>query len=615
MSNTTYRDARSGPVSMRCSLHAGIVASLCLMMFTGEALADRRANLGAARSNLGGGGGGGARANIGAARGNAGGGNRGNVGANRPNINTSRPNVSAPNINRPSVNRPSVNRPNPGTPNISRPNINRPNTSVPSLGGGASTNRPAVTRPEINRPAINRPGGIGNVNRPDLGNINRPNPGNIGGNRPSVIEPRPNRPDLGNIVNRPGGGTNLPDLGSRPITRPELGGGNRPDLGNIGGSLRPERPGNINRPDIGTLPTDRPSRDRVEDFLNNRRPGSDRPGINLPDINRPGINRPEINLPGINRPNPGDRPNINRPGWNERPDRPIIGGGDRNINIHNRPVWVNIERDRLIHVSNRWSDTIVTRRDDFYRWTQRRPDRVARWRTWGNSVRFRWHIGGHGVFGPIWWSTHRPVFGHWHHWHHWNRHPWVFWWNRPAFPVLTNWFRWRAPVTVWSQPIFYDFGSGGNVTFVDNRVFISDVDVGSTEEFAQSAAELATVAPPESEEELEAMEWLALGTFAVSTSENEGEPSRFVQLAVSQTGIVSGTYFNEQTGSSQAILGQVDPQTQRVAVRLGDDENVVIETGLYNLTLDEAPVLVHFGPDQSEFFLLVRMDAPEELEE
>jgi len=50
-------------------------------------------------------------------------------------------------------------------------------------------------------------------------------------------------------------------------------------------------------------------------------------------------------------------------------------------------------------------------------------------------------------------------------------------------------------------------------------------------------------------------------------------------------------------------------------MRLGEDENVVIETGLYNLTLEEAPVLVHFGPDKYEFFLLVRMDAPEEFDD
>ncbi len=557
----------------------GSVASLCLLLVVTEASADRRASLGAARSNLGGasrgniGGG-----NLGAARGNVGAGNlgtsRGNIGAG--NLGASRGSVGAGNLGNISGNRPNINA---SRPNVNTPNINLPNTSLPSLGGGS----------QINRPAINRPGNIG---------ANRPNPG---ANRPGVIENLPSRPDLGNIGNRPGGGTGVPDFGSRPITRPDLGGVTRPNLGNvnrpnIGGNQRPDRPGGgISRPDFDNLPGDRPSRDRLDDFLGIQRPNSDRPSLG---------DRPNI-----------DRPSIDRPNWNERPERPIIGGGDRNISIHNRPSWVNIERDRLLNVSNRWNTAITNRPDDLHRWVQHRPDRVARWRTWGNGVRFRWHVSGNGVFGPVWWTSHRPIFCQWHYWHHWNRHPWNHWWGRPAFPALTGWFVWRAPIVVWSQPIFYDFGPGGNVNFIDNRVFISGADVGSTEEFAQSAAELATVSPPEDDEEIEEMDWMALGTFAVSTSEKEGEPSRFVQLAVSQTGLISGTLFNQQTDVSQTVLGQVDQQTQRVAMRLGEDDNVVIETGLYNLTLEEAPVLVHFGPDKYEFFLLVRMDAPEEFDE
>jgi hypothetical protein len=273
-----------------------------------------------------------------------------------------------------------------------------------------------------------------------------------------------------------------------------------------------------------------------------------------------------------------------------------------------------MDRDRLDRVNDRWRGVINNRPGDLYRWNQRRPDRVARWRSWGNSVRFRWDIHRRPVFGPIWWSNHPPRFCGWHHWHHWNRHPWNFWWGRPSFPVLTSWFVWSAPPTVWAQPIFYDFGPGGNVVIVENRVYINDTDVGSTAEFAQSAADLATVPPPEDEAELDAAEWQPLGTFAVSISELEGEPSRFVQLAVNREGIVSGTFFNSQTEVSQAVLGRIDPETQRVAVRLGEDDDLVIETGIYNLTLDEVPVMIHYGMDQTEFSLLIRMEEPVENE-
>jgi len=34
----------------------------------------------------------------------------------------------------------------------------------------------------------------------------------------------------------------------------------------------------------------------------------------------------------------------------------------------------------------------------------------------------------------------------------------------------------------------------------------------------------------------------------------------------------------------------------------------VIETGVYNLTKDEAPALIHFGKDRTEQWLLVRLN-------
>ena len=37
-----------------------------------------------------------------------------------------------------------------------------------------------------------------------------------------------------------------------------------------------------------------------------------------------------------------------------------------------------------------------------------------------------------------------------------------------------------------------------------------------------------------------------------------------------------------------------------------------METGLYNLTLEQAPVLVHFGSERTEDWLLVRLENPDE---
>ncbi len=39
--------------------------------------------------------------------------------------------------------------------------------------------------------------------------------------------------------------------------------------------------------------------------------------------------------------------------------------------------------------------------------------------------------------------------------------------------------------------------------------------------------------------------------------------------------------------------------------------DLVMETGIYNLTQDQAEVLVHFGPEQTQTVLLVRLDETE----
>ena len=44
---------------------------------------------------------------------------------------------------------------------------------------------------------------------------------------------------------------------------------------------------------------------------------------------------------------------------------------------------------------------------------------------------------------------------------------------------------------------------------------------------------------------------------------------------------------------------------------MGESDDIVIETGLYNLTQQDAPVLVHYGTEQVEDWLFVRLENPE----
>ena len=49
-----------------------------------------------------------------------------------------------------------------------------------------------------------------------------------------------------------------------------------------------------------------------------------------------------------------------------------------------------------------------------------------------------------------------------------------------------------------------------------------------------------------------------------------------------------------------------------MAFRIGESDSVVAETGLYNLTQEEAPVLIHFGTERTENYLLVRLEYAED---
>jgi hypothetical protein len=69
---------------------------------------------------------------------------------------------------------------------------------------------------------------------------------------------------------------------------------------------------------------------------------------------------------------------------------------------------------------------------------------------------------------------------------------------------------------------------------------------------------------------------------------------------------------NSSTNKTYVVQGRVDKETQRAAFTIGDKSDVVMETGIFNLTKPQTPVLVHFGPSKTETYLLVRLDPPKD---
>ncbi|WLD15544.1 hypothetical protein [Planctellipticum variicoloris] len=199
-----------------------------------------------------------------------------------------------------------------------------------------------------------------------------------------------------------------------------------------------------------------------------------------------------------------------------------------------------------------------------------------------------------GVYGTGWYTNHPGA---------WFAAGWgaSAIWQAATWGSVGDWMGYYPPA-----PIYYDYGN--NVTYQDNSVYVNGQNVGSSEDYYNQAASLAAAgtqaqAPADGQ-------WMPLGVFAL-TKPDQSKSDVTIQLAVNPQGVLRGNYTDNATGQSQVIHGSVDKKSQQVAFTMGDDSTKVIETGLYNLTKDEAPALIHDGKDRTEQWLLVRLKQPD----
>jgi hypothetical protein len=179
---------------------------------------------------------------------------------------------------------------------------------------------------------------------------------------------------------------------------------------------------------------------------------------------------------------------------------------------------------------------------------------------------------------------------------------------------ITRPYRWAtwAAITPWVgygsvAPASYSYGD--NIYYQDDSVYYGDQVVATAEQYAQQATTLAASAPEIKPEEAE---WMPLGVFALTQDgqASGSPPSLFVQLAISKTGVISGNYSNKATGTTEALEGMADKETQRVAWCVKGKQAPIMETGLSNLTQDSVPVLIHFANGQTQQWLMVRLEEP-----
>jgi hypothetical protein len=369
---------------------------------------------------------------------------------------------------------------------------------------------------------------------------------------------------------------------NRPTTLP----GERPGIANRPG----ERPGIANRP--GQLPGERPG-------ISNRpgqRPG-ERPGGGIGD------NRPE------SRPDWGDKWNNSNNNFGNQVNN---WKNENNININN---FENNRSDRWNNINDNWSDRDWHNRfdsDEYWEWRQDvvdfRGDRCEE--IWDGCYGYHDRFFHHGYWGSgaCWWGA-AAVAGTAAAVTSAIISPW--WWWRPA--TYTSVATFYGP-TYPAQPVVYDPGT--TVIYEGDTIYINGKEAGNAVEYREKTIELASPpvetypVPEPPAEEGEAETWLPLGVWAL-TQQEQGDAVMFFQLSVDKNGIVAGAYKNILTNEDQPVVGQLDKEGQRLAWHVGDNTETVYETGVSSLTYDAASVFVHFGPDMTQTWLLVRLPSPE----
>jgi hypothetical protein len=169
-------------------------------------------------------------------------------------------------------------------------------------------------------------------------------------------------------------------------------------------------------------------------------------------------------------------------------------------------------------------------------------------------------------------------------------------WSTATWPAIYSFY----PVP--AAPIDYDYGN--TVVYQGNNVNVQGQDEGTAANYARQAVAIA--GKGQSAEATPDQEWKPLGVFARVQGE-EKDSNYIFQLALNKEGVIRGNYYDGMMDSTTPIK-----KSQRAAWTIGKKQDRIFETGIYNLTKPETPVLVHFGKDKTQQWLLVRMEKPKE---
>ncbi len=193
----------------------------------------------------------------------------------------------------------------------------------------------------------------------------------------------------------------------------------------------------------------------------------------------------------------------------------------------------------------------------------------------------------HNLFTPTWYANHANVWG--------AAALGASAWAPASWSSASDW------VGCDSEPEAYDYGT--TVLYQGGNVYVEGQPAGSEAQYYDQASSLAASGDANQDDDAN---WLPLGVFGM-VQDQQTDPTMIFQLAVNRQGVIRGNCYNTVTDTTLPVHGAVDKKTQRAAWTIGDNKSTVIDTGLANLTKDQAPALMHFGKERTQEWLLVRL--------
>jgi len=209
----------------------------------------------------------------------------------------------------------------------------------------------------------------------------------------------------------------------------------------------------------------------------------------------------------------------------------------------------------------------------------------------GNAVRAS--FDHYDAFSPAWLTGHPKA---------WTPTTWASGltaWDFATWPAMITW------CGILGQPAFFDYGN--TIVVANGRVFVNGTDIGTAEEYGAGAIAIAQQGRAAQVGKDDA--WMPLGVFALVQGDSQSGNQAF-ELAVNKQGVLRGNFFEPVVNTVAPVVGEVEVKSQRAAWSVGDSEQVVFETGIYNLTKPQSPVLVHMGTEKTQQWLLVRLLRP-----